>query len=106
MSDGCQNYDKGQMPPRRTEAIASGSSSATGYAASHDGKVIADVMAKHTHDDRKMTTMEDAILMLDLWDTCICKNIRVQKDSPLHRLVKWTLEDMRHNDPSSATQAH
>lgn len=30
MSDGCQNYDKGQMPPRRTEALASGSSSATG----------------------------------------------------------------------------
>lgn len=29
MSDGCQNYDKGQIPPRRTEARASGSSSAT-----------------------------------------------------------------------------
>lgn len=36
MSDGCQNYDKGQMPPRRTEALASGSSSATGYASRYE----------------------------------------------------------------------
>lgn len=45
MSDGCQNYDKGQMPPRRTDARASGSSSATGsvtldYQTAHDAELM------------------------------------------------------------------
>ena len=38
---------------------------------------------------------DDAIFMLDLFDYCICRKIKVQKDSPIHQLAKQTLESLR-----------
>lgn len=45
--------------------------------------------------ERELTPMEDARMMLELWDTAIRKHIAVQPRSPIHRLVKETIQRLK-----------
>ena len=53
--------------------------------------------------EQELTPMEDALLMLDLWETTIRKHITVQPRSPIHRLVKETVERLK--QPNEKGQA-
>jgi hypothetical protein len=69
-----------------------------GSAASPENRAIRETMHKNApEEEREMTPMEDAILMMDLWDTCITNKITIERRSPLHRLVLMTLKRLRQN---------
>lgn len=69
---------------------------------SPDNRAILETIHKNAPDEeREWTPMEDARLMIDLWDTCITKKIIIERGSPLHRLVKMTLQRLRQNVKAS-----
>ena len=60
-----------------------------------DGSQQRDGSAAVPDAEKELTPMEDALLMLELWDTAIRKHIDVQPRSPIHRLVKETIKRLK-----------
>lgn len=51
--------------------------------------------AARSEAENEPTPMEDALLMLELWNEAIRAHIQVKPRSPIHRLVKQTIERLK-----------